>query len=57
MGLRVHIKSINLANRIDKASTPYLYCIDKFIEQLGNFKFDIIEKMNVNKPMVISEEE
>ena len=52
---------LNVVNRIDKTSTPYLYrgedCMDKFIEQLGNIKSDIIEKMNLNKPMVISEEE
>ena len=49
-----------MVNRIDKTSTPYQYrgedCMDTFIEQLGNIKSDIIEQMNVNKPMVISEE-
>ena len=39
---------LNAANRVDKTSTPYLYrgedCTDKFIEQLGNIKSDIIEK-------------
>ena len=58
MGLRAHVKSINLAviyiyvlnvvNRIDKTSTPYQYrgedCMDTFIEQLGNIKSDITEK-------------
>ena len=52
---------LNVVNRIDKTSTPYLYrgedCMDKFIEQLGNIKSDIIEHMHVNTPMVISEEE
>ena len=52
---------LNVVNRIDTPSTPYLYrgenCMDKSVEQLGNTKSDIIEKMNVNKPMVISEEE
>ena len=52
--------TLNVVNRIDKTSTPYLNrgedCMDKFIEQLGNIKPDIIEKIDLNKPMVISEE-
>ena len=51
---------LNVVNRIDKTSTPYLNrgedCMDKFIEQLGNIKPDIIENIDLNKPMVISEE-
>ena len=51
---------LNVVNRIDKTSTPHLYrgedCMGKFIKQLGNIKSDIIEKMNVNKPMVFSGE-
>ena len=52
---------LHVVNRIDKKCTPYLYqgeeCMDKIIEQLVNIKSDTIEKMNVNKPTVLSEEE
>ena len=52
---------LNVVNRIDKTSIPYLYrgedCMEKFIEQLGSIKPDIIEQIDLNIPMVISEEE
>ena len=52
---------LNVVNRVDKTSTPYLYrgkdCMDESIEQLGISKSDMIEKIDLNMLMVISEEE
>ena len=52
---------LNVVNRLDKTSQPYLYrgedCMEKFVEQLTEIKKDIFNKMNVNKPMDISTEQ
>ena len=52
---------MNVVNRIDKTSRPYLYrgedCMEKFVEQLTEIKTDIFNKMNVNKPMEITDEQ
>ena len=52
---------LNVVNRIDKTSTPYLYrgedCMEKFIKQLSEIRSDIDEKMDVNEPMDISSEQ
>ena len=46
---------LNVVNRNDKTSTPYLYrgedCMDKFVEQLSKIKDEIDERMRVNVPM------
>ena len=46
---------LNVVRRIDNTCQPYLYrgedCMNKFVEQLTEIKKDILEKMNVNKPM------
>lgn len=53
---------LNVVDRINKSSTPYLYnrgedCMDKFVEQLASIKDDILERMKENKPMTISDEQ
>ena len=46
---------MNVVNRIDKSSTPYLYrgegCVDKFVEELSRIKEEVEERMRENKPM------
>ena len=52
---------MNVVNRIDKTSRPYLYrgedCMEQFVNQLAEIKTDIFNKMNVNKPMDITNEQ
>ena len=52
---------LNVVNRIDKTSQPYLYrgenCMDKFVEQLSEIKNDIFSRMNVDEPMDITDEQ
>ena len=52
---------LNVVNRIEKQSTPYLYrgedCMVKFVQQLSEIRSDIFEKMDVNEPMDITAEQ
>lgn len=52
---------LNVVNRIDNTSTPYLYrgedCMDKFVIQLAEIHSEITEKMSINKKMDITEEQ
>ena len=52
---------LNVVNRIDNTSKPYLYrgedCMNKFVEQLKDIHTEITEKMNINKKMDISDEQ
>ena len=52
---------LNVVNRIDRTSTPFLYrgedCMEKFIQQLSEIRSDIFDKMVVNEPMDITHEQ
>ena len=52
---------LNVVDRINKKSTPYLYrgedCMDKFVAQLSLIRQDIFEKMDVIMPMEITHEQ
>ena len=52
---------LNVVNSIDNTSQPYLYrgedCLDHFVNKLREVKKDIFDKMNVNKPMDITDEQ
>ena len=52
---------LNVVNSIDNTSQPFLYrgedCLDHFVNKLREIKKDIFDKMNVNKPMDITDEQ
>ena len=52
---------LNVVNRLENKSTPYLYrgedCMEKFVQQLSEIRSDIFEKMDVNEPMDITAEQ
>ena len=52
---------LNVVNSIDNTSQPFLYrgedCLDHFVNKLREIQKDIFDKMNVNKPMDITDEQ
>ena len=50
-----------LQNSIDNTRQPFLYrgedCLDHFVNKLTEIKKSIFDKMNVNKPMDITDEQ
>ena len=52
---------LHVVHSIDNTSQPYLYrgedCLDHLVNKLAEIKKDMFDKMNVNKPMVITDEQ